>query len=64
MDQAVLPTNLYSYWMCRHDDIDSFRWFLRTLKECDGILLHACSNLLKMPTDLGKLARNNLHLFK
>eukprot|EP00455_Lapot_gusevi_P013781 TRINITY_DN167_c0_g2_i1.p1 TRINITY_DN167_c0_g2~~TRINITY_DN167_c0_g2_i1.p1 ORF type:complete len:551 (-),score=210.53 TRINITY_DN167_c0_g2_i1:160-1812(-) len=29
------PNHAYFYWMCAHNDLDSFRWFARTLKEVD-----------------------------
>jgi NAD(P)H-flavin reductase len=29
------PDKAYFYWMVAHNELDSFRWFMRTIKECD-----------------------------
>ena len=34
----MLPLNCYMCWMVRYDLLDSFRWFMRVLKECDDEL--------------------------
>jgi hypothetical protein len=33
------PNRAYFYWMCAYNDLDSFRWFFRCIKECHGKLL-------------------------
>lgn len=29
------PDNAYFYWVCSQKDLDSFRWFIRAVKECE-----------------------------
>lgn len=28
------PDNAYFFWVCAHNDIDSFRWLIRNIKDC------------------------------
>jgi NADPH oxidase len=29
------PDNAYFFWVCAHNDIDSFRWLMRFIKDCE-----------------------------
>lgn len=31
----TFPNKASFYWMCAHSELDSFRWFMRCIKECD-----------------------------
>mmetsp|Transcript_9197 Transcript_9197/g.13801 ORF Transcript_9197/g.13801 Transcript_9197/m.13801 type:complete len:999 (+) Transcript_9197:58-3054(+) len=36
----VFPHHGYFYWVCSHRDIDSFRWLIRLVKECQDEVSH------------------------
>ncbi|GAB5364594.1 hypothetical protein AAMO2058_000983200 [Amorphochlora amoebiformis] len=36
----VFPHNAYFYWVCSHRDVDSFRWLVRLIKECQDEVTH------------------------
>ena len=53
------PDNAYFYWVCAHRDIDSFRWLIRAIKDCEDEIFDMRS---KNQKDMAQ-KRFEIHIF-
>jgi len=53
------PDHAYFFWACSHSEIDSFRWLIRTIKDCEDEVYDMRA---KSPKDMSQ-KRFEFHIF-